>query len=86
MVPRMKSAAILAVLAFIVGFCFVAGAYLAHDIFRKIDDEQVIWLVNRSAAGYVITIFVVLGLITARGLEFMVVTWWKSRKRHDHKS
>ena len=82
MVPRVKSGIILAILAFVVGFCFVSGAYVAHDLWRtKIDDENAIWLINRSAAAYVIAMFVVLGLITARGIEFMVIRWWKSRNR-----
>ncbi|MGB6044945.1 MAG: hypothetical protein WBF93_17455 [Pirellulales bacterium] len=84
MVPRIKSGIILAILAFIIGFCFVSGAYVAHDMWRtKIDDDKAIWLVNRSAAAYVIAIFVVLGLITARGVEYMVIRWWKSRHHPD---
>jgi hypothetical protein len=82
MIPRLKSTLVLSVLAFVIGFCFVSGAYLAHDMWRTVDDENVVWLVNRSAAGYVITVFVVLGLITARGIEYVVVRWWQSRKSH----
>ncbi|MDH3716876.1 MAG: hypothetical protein OES79_02030 [Planctomycetota bacterium] len=81
MVPRIKSAIILGILAFVIGFCFVSGAYIAHDLWRTVDDENVIWLVNRSAAGYVITMFVILGFVTARGIEFLAVRWWKSRHR-----
>ncbi|NIL97291.1 MAG: hypothetical protein GTO53_06800 [Planctomycetales bacterium] len=79
MTPRIKSALILGVSAFVIGFCFVSGAYIAHDLWRTVDDENVIWLVNRSAAGYVITMFVILGFVTARAVEYLIARWWKSR-------
>jgi hypothetical protein len=45
------------------------------------EDENVVWLVNRIGAGYAITIFVVLGFVTARGIEHLMIRWWKSRHR-----
>ena len=51
--------------ALFTGFCFVAGGYLAHDLFRTVDDQNVVWLVNRAAAAVVITLFVALGFIMA---------------------
>ena len=61
------------------GFCFVAGGYLAHDMFRTVDDENVVWLVNRAAAAVVITLFIALGFIMARAIEYAFLRWWKAR-------
>jgi len=62
------------------GFCFVAGGYLAHDLFRTVDDQNVVWLVNRAAAAVVITLFVALGFIMARAIEYGFLRWWKKRQ------
>ncbi|NIL97398.1 MAG: hypothetical protein GTO53_07275 [Planctomycetales bacterium] len=79
MVFHIKSTIIIGILAFVSGFCFLSGAYVAHDLWRTVDDENVVWLVNRIAAGFVITMFVILGVVSARGIEYLVVRWWKSR-------
>ena len=63
------------------GFCFVAGGYLAHDLFRTVDDQNVVWLVNRAAAAVVITLFVALGFIMARAIEYGFLRWWKKNQR-----
>lgn len=81
MILHVKTTLIYAVLAFVIGFCFLSGAHIAHDMWRSIDDDMVIWLVNRASAGYVIAICVVLGFITARAIEYAVIRWWKGRKR-----
>ena len=62
------------------GFCFVSGGYLAHDLFRTVDDQNVVWLVNRAAAAVVITLFVALGFIIARAVEYGFLRWWKTRQ------
>jgi asparagine N-glycosylation enzyme membrane subunit Stt3 len=67
-------------IAFFIGFCFVAGSYVAHDMFRTVDDENIVWLINRAGAAVVITLFIALGFITARAVEYMVIRWWKRRK------
>ncbi len=70
-----------AICAFIIGFCFVAGAYVAHDLWRTVDDESVLWLVNRLGAGYAIAMFVVFGIITARVIEVVALDWWRGRRQ-----
>ena len=59
------------------GFCFVTGGYLAHDLFRTVDDQNVVWLINRAAAAVVITLFVALGFIMARAIEYGFLRWLK---------
>ena len=59
----------------------MAGALVSHDLFRTVDDENVIWLVNRAGAAVVITLFVALGFITARAVEYIVVRWWKHHQK-----
>ena len=83
MILHFKTTVIYGLLAFVIGFCFVSGAYVAHDMWRTVDDNSVIWLVNRASAGYVIALCVVLGFITARAIEYAVIRWWKTRKRTD---
>ncbi|MEK6248920.1 MAG: hypothetical protein N2C12_12125 [Planctomycetales bacterium] len=56
------------VVSLVIGFCLVAGGLIAHDLNRFVDDDAVIWLINRAAAAYVIGIFFVLGIITAKSL------------------
>jgi len=68
------------ILAAFLGFFFVTGGYLAHDLFRTVDDQNVVWLVNRSAAAVVITLFIVLGFIMARAVEHFFLRWWKTRQ------
>ncbi len=61
------------------GFCFVAGGYVAHDMFRTVDDQNIVWLINRAAAAAVITLFIALGFIVARAIEYVFVRWWKAK-------
>jgi len=75
-----KTALSMAVAALGLGFCVVAGGYLAHDLFRTVDDQNVVWLINRAAAAAVITLFVALGFIIARAIEYGFLRWWKKRQ------
>jgi len=61
------------------GCCFGTGGYVAHDIFRTVDDQNVVWLINRAAAAAVITLFIALGFIVARAIEYVFVRWWKAK-------
>jgi hypothetical protein len=81
MTLNIKNVVCYGAIAFFIGFCFVAGALVSHDLFRTVDDENVIWLVNRAGAAVVITLFVALGFITARAVEYIVVRWWKHRQK-----
>jgi len=83
MTANFKTTIFFGIGAFVIGFCFVAGAYVAHDMFRSVDDDNVVWLVNRAAAAVVITLFVALGFITARAVEYLVVRWWKRRHKNN---
>ncbi len=83
MTANLKTTICFGIAAFVIGFCFVAGAYVAHDLFRSIKDDNVVWLVNRAGAAVVITLFVALGFIIARAVEYLVVRWWKHRHKNN---